>query len=730
VPLPFIVDCARRSRFGGLPWLEQALGGGAAAAHKGEAAAGLGEERGADSVESAFELIFSELGERRSGQLSMALTVERALNGNRIAFIEAGTGTGKSLAYLVPAFLFADAADERIIISTHTKNLQEQLYSRDIPLVRRVLGSRAPAEWLMGRENYICSKRIVSHVAHLAPESPGEACALALSAALCGRGTVDSMLSLPEGISPRMLTAPARCAMNACGLSDRCQLLLARKRAREAAILLVNHALLLTDYSQGGGVLGSYSRVIFDEAHHVEHCAMEHLSIRVGRDDAGRILEDMTPVTDRDDRWKYLLRRLESSAGSGEGKKALQSVSRSTRGLEEAFGALFDSITRSLNGAGELKNRKVRYIDGESLLADARSLIDDLLLNINKFNNSLKPILDIGEEAGADDFLIELQGISEQVAALGDAIRFVTQGQDETSVFWLEWAPDGSLSRLCSSPLEVDRLFADYLEECCDSAIFTSATLTHGGGFGYEYDRLGIGLLDRSPLELAAPSPFPYDENCLILLATDLGDPNEEGFERDIADILEGLASTIGRRMVVLFTSYRLSTAAARELRERGIPGPILVQGEGESRETIAAKLRLSPAAILLGVASFWEGVDFPGDELELLVIPKLPFPVPTEPIIAARSDRLRALGEDPFEKLFLPEAGLRLKQGVGRLIRRRDDRGVIVLLDSRLDTRPYGEAILTCLPTEPERARADAISSRAAAWFRGGCRGRERGKG
>ncbi|MFA4947179.1 MAG: ATP-dependent DNA helicase [Candidatus Krumholzibacteriia bacterium] len=291
----------------------------------------------------------------------------------------------------------------------------------------------------------------------------------------------------------------------------------------------------------------------------------------------------------------------------------------------------------------------------------------------------------------------------------------------EDSVFWLDWGPDGALREMCGSPLAVDRPFADYLEGVLGSAVFTSATLSQNGSFALLRDRLGMRFLASKPRELVIPSPFPFDENCLVLVVSGLGDPNHDGFAAPVAELVAGLAAGVGRRTMVLFTSYRLCRSVAEALARNGVERPVLVQGAGESREALSGKLRKHEGGVLLGVASFWEGVDFPGEELEVLVIPKIPFPVPAEPIVEARSQRFSSLGEDPFEKLFLPEAILRMRQGSGRLIRRMNDRGVIVILDSRLGTRPYGGTILSSLPSRNiEHVTVEECVGRVARWFAG----------
>ena len=275
------------------------------------------------------------------------------------------------------------------------------------------------------------------------------------------------------------------------------------------------------------------------------------------------------------------------------------------------------------------------------------------------------------------------------------------------------------MAAICGSPLEIDRRFADYLEERTATAVFTSATLAENGSFDYVMGRLGIGLTGKEPINLVAGSPFDYERNLLIMRTGGSTDPNDESFAGNVGRMIAGLSEATGRRIMALFTSYRMCLATRDEIEDLGWNGTLLVQGGGRSREELASIFRSTGGAVLLGVASFWEGVDFPGGELEILVIPKLPFPVPTEPVIEARSERMQAEGGNPFTRLSLPEAILRLRQGVGRLIRRKDDRGVVVLMDPRLGTKSYAPAVLSSLPVKARHVSSagDAAGS-AADWF------------
>jgi ATP-dependent DNA helicase DinG len=493
--------------------------------------------------------------------------------------------------------------------------------------------------------------------------------------------------------------------MKACGHSEGCPLLRARKRAAEASLLLVNHALLMTDHRQGGTVIGPYSRVIFDEAHHLERCVMDNLSVRAAAGTLDRIFDQVEPVSPAADRWKLF------TAGQVEALAAVKAE------VERDYAALFTAAS-SLQQAGAPGSRS-RYYRGS--FREAEGTFARFYFNIKELRDLLKPFYSSGASGAAAVIQNELRFVDEELESLAESVRYLLDADDPDGVFWTEWAGGGRASALCGSPLEIDRRFADYLDERASTAVFTSATLAGNGSFDYVMERLGIGLTGKEPQNLIAGSPFDYGRNLLIMRTGGRGDPNDDSFAGGVGRMISALSDATGRRIMALFTSYRMCLATADAIGDRGARKALLVQGEGSSREELSAMFRATPGAVLLGVASFWEGVDFPGGELEILVIPKLPFPVPTEPVIEARSERMEAAGLNPFARLSLPEAILRLRQGVGRLIRRKDDRGVAVLMDPRLGTRSYARTVLSSLPVESVHVETVEEAARSAAeWFGG----------
>ncbi len=749
IPLPLLLTIAKRISFKGIRVIETAaaeavkdlpggifskLGGGEKedAATPAEKRFSLRQENSAVknseglsaradrySVREAFEFIFDRLGEKRLEQLEMASEVMNTLYDRKISFIEAGTGTGKSLAYLIPAVLFSLETRNRIVISTHTKNLQNQLFDREIELIRNILKLDFTVERLVGRENYICSRRLISAVSKLMEKNPRKAIDLALFSVLSETYTVESLPYDKAGIIPFELGAPVRCLMRGCPNSLSCPLVIARERAREADIVFVNHSLVMADYKRGGGILGDYHGVVFDEAHHLDKCVMENLSVRITPGEIGGILKWIKPVTVNDDRWKFMLRELETDPGVKGGKKLIFELQDMVSKTQNTWKDIFKGIEHSLNREKTISGKKTRYYDGEETFIDIKDSISEFILYNNKLRDILKVLY---QQNGSEDirhFKQEIEAAESQLDELAAAAVFLTEGNDEDTVFWIEWNKNSRVRSICGSPIDIDRRFADFLSESTESAVFTSATLSQNGSFEYVKKRLGVRFTPKTVFELVKPSSFFREDNCLVVLRSDLGNPNERDFSNEIIDIVRELSVRHRRRLLVLFTSYKMCLVSAELLDREELPGPLLVQGRGESREVLSREFRNNEASVLLGVASFWEGVDFPGKQLEILVIPKIPFPVPDDPIIQARSERLRSIGGNPFKELFLPEAILRLKQGIGRLIRRKDDRGMIVILDSRIHSRSYGKHILSSLPTEGIVVSSGAdVIGRSLDWF------------
>ena len=725
VPLVTIIDLASRSDFPGQRLIEEAaslFGTSRTEEVYPASTTTTGPEgySGIDDIDTSFAYISGRLGEVRDGQVEMACTVLDVFEKSGTAFIEAATGTGKSLGYLVPSILHAARTGARVMISTHTRNLQDQLLKGEMAFLSPLAGAELNVKRLMGRENYICARKLTSLVMKRGNDDPRGGLALALSAALCDEGIVESLPADAGLERSGQISAPPRCRMKGCDSGEFCQLVRARTSARSASIVFVNHALALTDYLQGGAILGPYQSIVFDEAHHLEDCVMDNLSVSVSTSDLDRIFDQLTPVSPSSERWKFLAGELSTGGDGVEMRDRIVGISSSYSKLDSIISGFFDEISDELGAGNRYRSIRTRYYDGRDAFGMSRDTIGDILSNINELKELLKPFADAKVTAAGQQLQQETGIAIEELNALGEELDFLVSASDEESVFWIEWSPAGRAVALCGSPLEVGRRFADFILESCESAIFTSATIAQNGSFDYIRERLGVRYFGSEVKELVIDSPFDLDNNCRIVLQTDLGDPNGGGFALEVAEAIALLARSTGSAIMTLLTSYRLCNSIAGHLGKMDLPGPLFVQKGSGSRELLASRFKQSENPVLLGVASFWEGVDFPGEQLEMLIIPKLPFPVPTDPITEARSDRLKRFGENPFTSLHLPIAVLRLRQGIGRLIRRASDRGVVAILDSRMATRPYGGAISSSLPVEVLRSGSTHETVRMASEWLG----------
>src|SRR5438093_1476067 len=569
--------------------------------------------------------------EDRPSQRDMAAYGADLFNDGGIALLEAGTGVGKSFAYLVPALVWARENGERTIVSTNTINLQEQLVGKDLPILARALGTgdHTPSFALLkGWHNYLCLARLEQARAGLQTLfDEREAAELVSLGAWAARTSDGSLADLADEPGAEVWDAVAAesdlCTRLKCPHFERCFVFQARRRAAEADVVVVNHHLLTSDLAvrmasdnwQEAAVLPPYRRLVLDEAHHLEDVAATHLGAQVSMVGVNRLLS-----------------RLE----------------RGGRGLLPTLAIL-------LRGRDDL------------LSAASRDLV----------------------EQGLRDALNAARRAAEEV--------FAHLGR------WLERRgkkiPNVSAAAV---PLDLAPLLKENLFDRVETVILTSATLAAGGEFGYLEERLGLDLPpSRVAVREVLPSPFDFPSQCLFAIPTDLPEPrdDEEGHDAAVARVLLELAHASDGGMFVLFTSHGALRRTATAVRgEIGGRWPLLVQGEGQ-RDLLLRRFRDSGTAILLGTDSFWEGVDVPGRALRVLILAKLPFKVPSEPLTAARLERLEAKGLNGFSHYLVPNAALKLKQGFGRLIRSKTDVGAVILLDRRVVTKRYGPSVLEGLP-------------------------------
>jgi len=636
--------------------------------------------------------------EEREGQLAMADAVERALADDRAVICEAGTGTGKTLAYLVPAIL----SGRKVLISTATKALQEQIISNDLPLIAEHLGLHVEAALGKGLGNYLCLRRYNelrgSAASHVDPMVRRSLPLLEDWARDTDSGDVAELVTLPEG-DPlwREVCASSETRIGAgCEYFAPCFVTRMRRELEQAKILVVNHHLFFADLAvkmaaqkRGvavAGALPQYDAVIFDEAHELEDIATDFFGVRLSR----ARMESMLRDADRAFIAAGLADRLLSK---GEGT-ALAAV------VSEASDRFFDQLARlTLGGPGASSSERVTL---------AKEVWQgDLLEAYHALDTALEALTGYAE-ANRKNEAVALVGQRAQ-AVRDDAAKIVDP--DRNQVTWVEVRPR-SVS-VGASPIDLGALFRDAVVERVGAVVLTSATLSTDKGFAFLRARLGLDDRITVPLdELKVASPFDYPAAALLYTPRDLPEANDAAFTARAADRIAELIAITGGGAFVLCTSVRSMRAICAALRGR-TPLPPLLQGDSP-KLMLLRRFRAEKNAVLVATMSFWEGVDVPGDALRLVVIDKIPFAVPTDPVVAARTAAIEAAGHNPFTAYSVPQAAITLKQGFGRLIRTRDDRGIVAILDRRIRTRGYGKTLLESLP--PAR-RTDDLATVASFW-------------
>ena len=670
--------------------------------------------------------------EDRQSQRDMAAAIARVYNDGGVGLLEAGTGVGKSLGYLVPALRWAAANGERTIVSTNTINLQEQLVGKDLPFLAKALGDqKVRFALLKGWRNYVCRSRLEQASQGAAQLfDDGMAAEVQTLVAWAGRTADGSLADLPTPPRPEVwdeVSAEAdNCMRMKCTHFDDCFVFKARRAAAEADIIVVNHHLLLADVAvrraaqnwDDAAVLPAYGRLVVDEGHHLEDAAATHLGCTVTR----RALQRLVNRLDR--RGKGLLPALGTRLSASRDLLSAASLdlveSRlepAVQGLRDKSGLLFDLLDTFIEESGQPVVRLSSAFASHPIWkAGLTRALEDTLGEIEMLRNGLRLVSERIEGSTKLDeelapLLNEMRSVTRRLETAGDGLRRgLAPPADDDSVRWIEVRGRERSIAVASVPLDLAPILREDLFKRLDSTIVTSATLTTSRGgtlsdarqFDFLVRRLGLDDPALAPTTAIFPSPFAYATQSLLAIPTDIPAPNvdADGHRAAIVRIVLDVADAADGGLFVLFTSHREVRQLASELRARGIERrwPLLVHGE-ESRDGLLGRFRASGQALLLGTASFWEGVDVPGDALRGLVIAKLPFRVPSEPVTAAQCEAIVARGGDAFAEYMLPHASLRLKQGFGRLIRTGTDRGVVVIGDPRVVTKRYGRGLLEALP-------------------------------
>ena len=655
--------------------------------------------------------------EYRLQQVDMLRAVAEALSKGQHLLVEAGTGTGKSMSYLIPAAYWAIQNNCRVVISTNTINLQDQLIHKDIPDLRAALKLNLHAAVLKGRANYLCPRRLES-LRRRGPSSVDELRVLSkilvwLQATTTGdRNEINLNGPAEREVWMRLSADDEACSSENCvkRTGGACPFHRARLDAQSAHILVVNHALLLADVATGNKILPEYDYLIVDEAHHMEEAITNALSFRVTQGDIDRLLRELGGPTAGILGWllsatqnvlapsdfanlNYLVQRATDHAFQ------LESLSHSFYGCIENF--LSEQREGRPLGMYAQQERilpatrtQPAWGDVEVAWEEAANTFKPLLDHLEKLAHGLAEILDLLEEEDQEVYG-SLTNLYRRMLEINESLEALVFKPEPDRIYWVESQAAGFRLALNAAPLHIGPLMERYLWNEKTSVIMTSATMTTSGEFDYMRGRLNAADAN----ELTLGSPFDYESSAMLYLVNDIPEPNDRsGHQRAVEQSVINLCKATGGRALVLFTSYdqlkRTSQAIAPILAKHEIT--VYEQGEGASASTLLETFRTSERAVLLGTRAFWEGVDVPGQALSVLVIVKLPFDVPSDPIVAARAETF----DDPFNQYQLPEAILRFRQGFGRLIRTQLDHGVIAVLDKRILTKRYGRAFIDSLPT------------------------------
>ncbi len=604
--------------------------------------------------------------EPRKEQLQMAEHVFEALKNRHHLIVEAGTGVGKSLAYLIPlAEMLIKGKMERAIVSTYTKALQRQLVEKDIPLIHESLFPELRYSLCFGSENYLCLRRLDNMRKHGLFESFEEP---ELSEIL--RWAEQTETGLYMEVSPsqslwgRICRESDLCHGRDCRFFSTCLYQKARDEQKRAHLLVVNHHLFFANLASGWNVLPGFDAVVFDEAHELEAVATEYLGVEISNS-----------------RLKYLLDSLLSEKGKGLLTRLhlqddeIDELKNILHRIRDQGNRFFGSVMRWLG------DEKTKRIEQPGLF------LDILSEHLDTLGERLK---DIKIRVDEDELLKDLSAYIVRLSTFKDAIASITEQTLPDYVYWAEM--EKKKIRLVASPVEPAGMLEEMLFNVVDAAVLTSATLSVRRSFQYLKERLGL----RETEELILSSPFNYRENMILYIPTHIPDPSDDSYPEMVAMEIGELLKITGGQTLVLFTSYAMMNAVREMLSFSDLT--IFCQGDADSF-TLVNLFRENKRAALFGTYTFWQGIDLPGEQLKCVIITKLPFSVPTEPVVQARIEMLNKRGVDPFIHYQVPQAIITFKQGFGRLIRRATDTGVVAVLDSRVIRRTYGRAFIDSLP-------------------------------
>lgn len=667
--------------------------------------------------QSPLELLMANY-QFRSEQVKMAETVAQTLKEQKILLVEAGTGTGKSIAYMLPVLLWAIQYNERAVIATNTINLQEQIWHKDIPLLKNLLDIPFEAALLKGRSNYICLRRFINLISHSSTLTLNEAMLLAriliwLQHTDSGDKTELNLYGPDDETWLQLCSDSETCLGNACRWCNRyCFVTRARRNAENAHLVIINHSLLFADMVTEINIVPPHSALVIDEGHNIEETATKYLGKKVSR---AQVMQ-----------WLYIagknIKKLNELAPPQDGHRWLEAISQAEAArlkLQEnakSFFYLFiQTIYKSYSPQGNYQI-SVRLHQETSQLEEIEADYQNMLYEMRHFVAKLKTLVDWLEIWAVTNNAWEdkLQDITININAgntfLAD-LDFILKSQEENYVCWVEAPNPSALEKesyqciLHATPIDISAILHEQLFNQPKTIVLTSATLTVNKKFDHFMQQCGLDRLpDCAIQQMIAESPFNYDQQCLLCIVKDFPNFNECSaniYLETLINTIYKLAVATEGRTLVLFTSHKLLRETYFKIKSLLDEADICVLGQSidGGRTKIVNEFQQHKRSVLFGAFSFWEGIDLPGDVLVNVIIVKLPFAPPNDPVLEARSEKMATLGQNSFYRLSLPNAVIRFKQGFGRLIRSEQDRGAVVVLDKRIIEKRYGQIFLNSLP-------------------------------
>lgn len=710
--------------------------------------------------EKTIDVYFNEQGflsrgienyELRPEQQRMAQLVNDGFNRSEFVIAEAGTGTGKSMAYLIPAVEWAvenRAADQRVIISTNTKNLQEQLFFKDIPLLYSAAKGRFKAVLLKGRANYLCLEKwhmiMTDMNQRLSQDERSRILPLVLWVGQTRTGDIAEnaafQLERNAGLWQKLIAEPSYCPGKSCKYFKDCFLMKARENARHADIVVVNHSLLFSDLASEHVILEEYRNLILDEAHNIEKNAAEYLGVMVNfwafRNIYHKIYEEEPKRSGTLQQLDYRLHQ--GAAGDAETRsigRRIQKTKFASLALKDKTLVFFNEFSRMLRQrymSGTANENRVRYFRGFKYFKQLDFEIEQLNTALKELHTHLGKLIDELDDLDEHSFEFQSQLQRELETASGDIslliqdFEFCVQADQDKYVYWLEINRNEKSNdvRLRAVPLNIAEILESRLFRRLRTVVFSSATLAVSGSMDYFRSRIGLNLLENKTIrDEILGSAFDFKKQLHLGILDFMPDPRNNEYADSLAEVIKGIHKAHKTGMLVLFTNYNLLNNLFEQLKphfeaERTM---LLAQGISGSRTNLINQFKEYRDSILFGTDSFWEGIDVPGEALEILFIPKLPFDVPTEPIIQARMEEIKKRGGNPFFDYSVPEAIIKFRQGFGRLIRSKTDSGAVIVGDNRLSRMQYGKQFLNSLPVAGEIFKdQQSLLDKIDEWFAG----------